>query len=329
MKSWNISSLVQADAWSLTLRWLVWAALADWLVTRTFTRSAIFMPKAPAVIAIYQALTLAGQVVATLTGLLAFVTLAWIIAREWRRRDMLGTVLAGCASLGLLFLFVAAFGWLAVAYHGLMLLVALLILWRAAQASWAGRLLHIGLLFPAASFISGEIYQLAPAIYQALRWPGPPPFTGFLFNLGELFAVISPIALWLAYGRNTSRRVWVVAAIPALVFGVMHFANPAMTGIIAIWSVGLTLYLPWPLYVVGLWLAAVTALAALRRNERIGWAILLLVAGGYTPQLTTHAFLGLIALWLLAAPNVQPAASRQPTTQEDRLPVPATALGHP
>ena len=323
MKSWSLSSLVQADAWSLTVRWLVWAALADWLVTRTLTRLAIFMPKTPAVIALYQALTLAGQVVATLTGLLAFVTLAWIIARGWRRRNTLGTVLAGCACLGLLFLFVAAFGWLAVAYHGLMLLAALLILCRA------GRLFHIGLLFPVAAFISGEIYQLAPAIYQALHWPGPPPFTGFLFNLGELFAVISPIALWLAYGRNTSRRVWVVAAIPALVFGVMRFANPAMTGIIAIWSVGLTLYLPWPLYVVGLWLAAITALAALRRNERIGWAILLLVAGGYTPQLTTHAFLGLIALWLLATPNVQPAASRQPTTQEDRLPLPSTALGHP
>ena len=61
MKFWSLSSLVQADAWSLTVRWLVWAALADWLVTRTLTRSAIFMPKTPAVIAVYQALTLAGQ----------------------------------------------------------------------------------------------------------------------------------------------------------------------------------------------------------------------------------------------------------------------------
>lgn len=329
MKPWNLSLFAEGDAWPLSMRWLAWAALADWLITRTLTRSAIFMPKVPAVIALYQALTFVGQVATTLSGLLAFITLAWIIAREWHRRNMLGAVLAGCASLGLLFIFVAPSGWLAVAYHGLMLLVALLILWRAAQASSAGRLLHIGLLFPAATFISGEIYQLAPAIYQALRWPGPAPFSGFLFNLGELFAVISPIALWLAYGRNTSRRVWAVAAIPALVFAVMRFANPAMTGIIAIWSVGLTLYLPWPLYAVSLWLVAVTALATLRHNQQIGWAILLLVAGGYAPQLTTHAFLGLIALWLLAVPNIQPAVYSQPAIQENRLPLPSTALGHP
>ncbi|MEK7786218.1 MAG: hypothetical protein AAB658_12470, partial [Chloroflexota bacterium] len=52
-------------------RWLTIAALADWLITRTVTRTAIFMPKPPPVVAAYQALTLLGQLAFTVTGLLA------------------------------------------------------------------------------------------------------------------------------------------------------------------------------------------------------------------------------------------------------------------
>jgi len=84
-----------------------------------------------------------------------------------------------------------------------------------------------------------------------------------------------------------------------LAFVVAHLANPAMTAIIAIWSTGLTLYLPWPLYAVSLWLAGVVVIASVRRGDTVGWAILLLAAGGYTPQLSTQVLLGLIALWLL------------------------------
>jgi hypothetical protein len=31
----------------------------------------------------------------------------------------------------------------------------------------------------------------------------------------------------------------------------------------------------------------------------LGWVILLFAAGGYAPQMSVHAFLGLAALWLL------------------------------
>ena len=72
-----------------------------------------------------------------------------------------------------------------------------------------------------------------------------------------------------------------------------------MTGIIAIWSMGLTLYLPWPLYAISLWLFGALAIGSFGRRESIGWALLLLAAGGYTPQLSTHLFVGLIALWMV------------------------------
>ncbi len=48
-----------------------------------------------------------------------------------------------------------------------------------------------------------------------------------------------------------------------------------------IWSIGLTLYLPWPAYSASLWLTGVAAIRSIRRRERAGWAILLRAAGGF------------------------------------------------
>jgi hypothetical protein len=87
----------------------------------------------------------------------------------------------------------------------------------------------------------------------------------------------------------------------------MHRANPSMAGILAIWSIGLTLYLPWPLYAVSLWLAGAAAITALRQGQPAGWVILLLAAGGYAPQLSSQVFLGLVALYLLGLNAHRPA----------------------
>jgi hypothetical protein len=204
--------------------------------------------------------------------------------------------------LSLVFLFVAPAGWVAVGYQGLML-AAIAVLGVKLLGREGTRSRKTAGAFVWLALATGALYQVVPAVYAASQWPGPPPFTGVLFNMGEALVVLSPFALWWAYGRDASWRQWVYAAGPALALLAMHFANPALTGIMAIWSIGLTLYLPWPLYAVSLWLAGVTVLVTRRRNEAIGWAQLLLLAGGYTPQFSTQAFVGLIALWLLAAPD--------------------------
>lgn len=73
-----------------------------------------------------------------------------------------------------------------------------------------------------------------------------------------------------------------------------------MAGILAIWSTGLTLYLPWPVYAFSLWLFAATFLALRRQSHPAAWAMLLLAAGGYAPQLSSQVFYGLIGLSLLS-----------------------------
>ena len=324
---------MKTDTHLTLIRWLAVVALFDWFVTRTVTRAAIFVPKPPPVIVLYEALNVAGQVAITLTGLLALFALGWVAWRGWRDQGIAGRLLAlalaAQVGLSLFFLVIPPAGWLASASHVLYFAVIALLLALALRTR--PRSLPLALLLPALALAAGRLHQALPTLYAALQWPGPPPLTGLFFNLGELLVVLSVVALWWSYGRGASWRVWLAAALPALAFAGSHLASAPMTGILAVWWVGLTLYLPWPLYAVSLWLAGVTVIAALRRGDPVGWAILLLLSGGYAPQLSLQAFLGLIALWLFAEAAMRPVAvqatgQRSVPLDAEPQPLPATVL---
>ena len=283
-----------------TFTWLALAALIDWLVTRTLTRAAIFMPKPPAVLLIYQGLTRTGQVATSLTGLLAFLAMGWIAWQQLRSRDnpILAVVWLGLMLTSLLALFIPSGGWLELAFHVLLLTALLMLFWHSLQST--GRpAFKIAVTCTVLALFAGRLFQTLPAAYSALHLPGPPGFSELYFNLGELMVLLSIITLWWCCGRRAPVRIWLVASLPALGLAIPRLLNPAMTGILAIWSTGLTLYLPWPLYAVALWLACVTAIYSLNQGDPVGLALLLLAAGGYASQLSIHAFLGLISIWML------------------------------
>lgn len=283
------------------LNWLVWAAGADWLLARTLARSAIFMPKSPAVLGVYQALTTLGQVAGVLSALLALLAvlrLAW--SRRRRARGLISLGLAGLAGLSSLFLFAPSAGWMHLLYQALFLGVIAVQGWQA-FASYENKDLRMAFLFPWAALCTGGLYQVVQALYTAAHWPGPPRFTFQLFNAGELFAVLTPIALWWVVGRKARRAFYLWALLPAVGFTGLYLSVSSMAGILAIWSTGLSLYLPWPLYAAAIWLAGVTLLACRKEGNPAGAALFLLAAGGYTPGLSSQAFLGLLALDLLDA----------------------------
>ena len=278
-------------------RWLTVAAVIDWLIGRTFTRSAMFMPKSPFMIAVYQALGAIGQVALTLTSLLAIIAVIWIAWRE-RRHGLWPLLLIARVMLSLGLMFVAATGWLRVIDHAVSLLIVSTLLARL----WRTTAAHIDKVMwslPGLALFCGVLYQLLPALAEALNLSATPAWANVIFNLGELLIVLSPIGLAWINRTHLNRKACALAIIPALLFALAHFANPAMTGIIAIWSMGLTLYLPWPLYAMSLWLFGALVIGSFGRRESIGWALLLLAASGYTPQLSTHLFIGLIAMWLM------------------------------
>ena len=315
--------------------WLAASAILDWFLLRTVTRVAVHIPRSEAMAVAYQVVSLIGQMAGSLTMLLTLAALGWIAWHEWqaRQRMVLPIVICGLAALSLIFLVVAPSGWLTAANHILSLTVVVLIIWRLGTPfvrSGINPLSFGAVLVPAAAVVMGLLYQLIPAWYEMLRWPGPPPAMSLFFHLGELLVVFSVPVWWAFYGRGASRRIWLLAAVPALAFTLSYLRDPAMTGVLAIWSTGLSLYLPWPLYTASLWLIGVTTATAWRQYRPVSLALLLLLAGGYVPQLSTQLFVSLVALWLLAealrADRGLSGESRQRISRVTASPLSASAV---
>ncbi|HSD84239.1 MAG TPA: hypothetical protein VLG46_10285 [Anaerolineae bacterium] len=285
--------------WPSFFRWLTAAALLDWLIGRTVTRSAIFMPKTPFMISAYQVLGTLGQVTLTLTSLLALISIIWIAWQE-RRNSAFSLLLMASVIFSLAFIIVMPDGGWPVIERMVLVAISTVLLgwvWRAAGNLHSSIILAI----PVLAVWLGALYQLLPALAQALHLPEAPALGRTLFNLGEILVVLTPIGLWLLLRPPERTRVYVLAAIPAILFSIMHLIAPAMLSMMAIWSLGLTIYLPWPIYALSLWLGTVVISSALRRDQAIGWALLLLLTAGYGPQVSTHIFVSISALWLMLA----------------------------
>jgi hypothetical protein len=174
-------------------------------------------------------------------------------------------------------------------------------LWRAAN----DRRWKIVVTIPILAMWLGMMYQLLPTLAQALQLSEAPAVGRTLFNLGEVLVALTPIGLWLLLRPRERTRVYVLAAFPAIIFSIMHLIAPAMLSVMAIWSIGLTLYVPWPIYALSLWLGTVIIISTLKRDQPIGWALLLLLAAGYAPQVSSQVFSSVIALWLmLSSPSI-------------------------
>jgi hypothetical protein len=308
----------------LLFKWLAVAALVEWLLVRTITRAAIHIPKSAVVIKGYTAVNQIGLVAAAFVALLSMGLLLWIAWQMWQtgQTRLLPLVFGGLTLLSVLFLFVVPPAWLAFSYQFLaataVILIVTMQLWGRDEVSgpvgkwqWQEAATR---LFPAAALLAGLLYQLLPNLYILLKWPGPPPVTSTIFNLGELLVVASVGCWWWVYGRIRSWHVWIIAAIPALLFSLSFQRDPAMTGILTIWSTGLTLFLPWPVYAAALWLASTTILATWADNPPVAYAVLLFTSAGYAPQLSSQLFCALIGLWLMtyaAAVHTDAAYVRQ------------------
>lgn len=285
-------------------RWIVFAALADWLITRSLARMAIFMPKSPLILAAYQGLIKAGQFASLLCALLGLFGLGWL---AWRLRNrswgVLSVALASLILLSLVFILEAPNGWLLIASRSFLLAIIILLgfdIWNRCS-----RLDHkIVILIPVLAVWVGSFYHSIQAFYAILHLPGPPSHVTNLYNLGELLAVLSPIGLWWVFGRKTADRrtiaIYLFALLPGMLFLFAYHLNPSMTGILAVWSTGLTLYLPPLLYAASMWLGTVTILTSAKQGNQAGFALILLIAAGYAPQLSSQIFLALVALSLLA-----------------------------
>ena len=281
------------------IRWLALAALAEWLIGRSLTRAAIYIPKSAPMLAAFRGLTLAGQLALSLASLLALLT---VVAITWRggRNLALSALLSALVAASLVSMVVPLGGWGALVYHAATLIVVgLLLIVHLDRAAARRERWAVGVT--ALAMVAAHLYLLLPPAGEVLGLARPSSLAIPFFAIGELLFVLTPLALWWAYGRSAPRWAWAVAGLVAAGFAGMRLSQPSMVGILAMWSSGLSLYLPWPLYALSLAFAVVTVVAGMRARHPVGWTMILLAAAGLAPQLSTQAFYALIALWALVS----------------------------
>ncbi|HET9496566.1 MAG TPA: hypothetical protein VFR15_20245 [Chloroflexia bacterium] len=144
------------------------------------------------------------------------------------------------------------------------------------------------------------------------------PGTGGALLLGEAAALLAPAFFFAATsvpaGRWRRPRSWIVPGVVLALFSAGNIADilvdQGFTGVFTIWSVGFTLYLPWPLYALSLTLflhALGTCFAKEQNragsryaNPNTGLGLLLLLYAGFYLQLTYQHLLALLAVLLLS-----------------------------
>jgi len=191
----------------------------------------------------------------------------------------------------------------------------------------------------AAAYLCAEYYALSYAA-QGLRGAGgAPPLAFQILTAGEVLVVAGAGALFIAWGvgggavgaagrspagdsrpppkgggmdwafhapaftlgsRPNRLRLAVPTALSLLLLA-GYLANGSTSAILSLWTEGLTLYLPFPLYLAAFWLYGWTVVACFQRRDgfAVGCALLLLFVGGYVLELTYQHLLAALALLVL------------------------------
>ena len=194
-------------------------------------------------------------------------------------------------------------------------------------AGWTGAAFKIGTVLIALAY-SGWYYSV---LASWLNVVGPDADAGIVaaLRIGELCAVLAPIAFFSAIAipankwRNLKR--WSAPLVAFLLFSAGNIAdivaNQGFTGVFAIWSVGFTLWLPWPIYAVSMALFVYAVLTCFARESSVesgyadpdrGIGLLLLLFAGFYLQLTYQHLLAVLALLLLTGLARPLATARRP-----------------
>jgi hypothetical protein len=199
--------------------------------------------------------------------------------------------------------------------------VALLCLVEGKRSAW----LRAGVTLIALAY-SGWLYYVLQQdlVDRGVSLPGAP----ILFlNLGEVAAVLVPVALFAAvalpHGQWRHPLRWVLPVLLAAVFSAGNVAdallNQGFMGVFTIWSVGLNLFLPWPLYAISgaLYVYAVLTCfkgrgrRAREANPGTGMGLLLLTFAGYALQLPFQFTVAVLSIALLSGMvRISPSPAR-------------------
>lgn len=303
------------------VRALLWAAGAEFLLVRLFARIGIFIPKQGVVLSAYRALVWTGEVAFNLSLALGVVVLLLTLAGHSGRLRLL----VGAAALLAL---TGGLGW----DGGQFLAAGLLLAAVCALAAGAMARVPPGWRAGLGLLLSAQAMRYLTSGLQ-LGWvvfglPGTLPGAGLLLQVAELAAACALLAMGLPPLRPTRipgggeapawRRRLLLASVPAALLLFAFWLNADMTGVFAMYCLGLTLVWPAPLYVAAAG-AATLALTGVAGEDRMALGLILLAGLGLH---TNQQHLLLLAGWaLLALPAAPPeeGSADDPMREGDAL----------
>ncbi len=289
---------------------LLAAVLAETLLLRGVIRIGVHVPKGEGVAGAFQAASFLGSLAFNFASLLVIVLVVLILGAMIQRMEeglsRLALVgLSGAMLIGLgLSLTTDAPAADALFGVAVALLVGFITIVTVSKRH-VGPAATLALILVAAAYLSYQYYVLSYLFYRILDYGAVPPMSTAVLRLGEALAVAAATAAFWAWGLPRWR--WVgkagLAAVAAVLLALtLAGLSPASTlAILALWTTGLSLVLPFPIYLIALALYLLTLVACWRSGDAfwIAAGLLLVVLAGYMAESTYHHMLVLLGVAFL------------------------------
>ena len=159
----------------------------------------------------------------------------------------------------------------------------------------------ISALFISSYFIAFW-FVFAPAIFIL---GGPKPvFIVEILNIGEALTIVNALPLYVYFvglkKENYSHvSELIFPSIPAALFIAIYLLNPALTSLFSTWVFGYNLFLPFPFYVVVLWLYADLIIRMLKVKKEVAYGLLLIFIAGRNLDSVYLISLSILGIFLL------------------------------
>lgn len=302
----------------LVVKGILVAGIVEFSLIRTFSRMGILLPPREPVMSIFNMMMFVGSVAFNFASLLVILVLLWasyfLLNYRSKADRIAGSLLVLVVTLSMLFLAVTPNILDSIIYNILsLLLVMILGLSLIREGKSVERWLGIAVTL---SFVTTYLFKILPLFDQLLGLSLNVAGVDIL-NLGEALAIVAtPFVFLLTYryrrgsGKALLRgnpRAVIVSTTMAGLFGSFYLASPWIASILVVWTLGFTMYLPFPFYIIAIWLFSYSLLSLPAEKRALAYGMVLILLAGHLIQLTylnLLAILGMLFLSRSAVMNV-------------------------
>lgn len=301
---------------------LLTAALLETALLRLFTRVSVHLPKDEALRGLFHGASFLGSLAfnfaSILTIALSVLLLASFVAGLRSSAGRLALGILAFAMLSGLGLSLTTGAPTADALFGTAMTLLVVLVGRVLIGSREAPLARrAALALIVAAYLCYQYYALGDLIYRLLDYTTAPPLSATVLRVGEGLVVLAGGAVFMGWGLERWRRAGLAgAALVTLALVAVTFAalSPTSTpAILTLWTTGLTLFLPLPLYLVSLGLFLITLVACWRSGDSFGIVagLILILVAGYMPEATYYHLLLLLGVASISGALTQAVTSSQ------------------